>query len=215
MSRFEERLAIFCAVILLIVGLIFACKALGAPLVIDCAGTWSFSGSTVSCAGTTPVPPDPQPPTGFANCTNQGYRVLDGGAIPWATGGSFYSSQVGTFDSTAAWVFTITPPLGTGATTTPGHIAVAEYGSLAAVRQITVSTKPCDWGYPGNGISPIYAGSGTSAWIPYFGVGSSYPYYLTPGITYYVSSRNYSLQTNQPGCVGTNCTAIMNVSAAQ
>lgn len=77
--RSASRIIAAIVLTLIVVG---ACAiARAAPLLIECAGAWSMSGSTATCAATgqppTPQPPNPQPPTPPTPPTPPGCTVID------------------------------------------------------------------------------------------------------------------------------------------
>ena len=157
---------------------------------------------------------------GFANCTNQGFTAIPAGGatVTWGTGMQAFSSQAGTFGdgNSTVWVFKIAVPAGTPNTTVPGRFTVAEFGSFATSRQMTVSTLPCDFrprDINGNNGPLAVQGDGTTVSL-YWGVGAHQSYWagMTAGQTYYISVRNWGSGTGN-SCGG-NCTALMSIVAA-
>jgi hypothetical protein len=154
----------------------------------------------------------------MANCTNQGFTVIPGNPInaPWGTGGTWQSGQSGSFGDNVVWLFTITPPAGTPPTAILGRFAISEFAGPITIRQLTISTTPCDFrtrDYTGaNG--PIGISNGTTASIIY---GVCTPQFfggnacMTAGTTYYVSAHNWQLDPSpQSSCGQATCNAIMN-----
>jgi len=153
---------------------------------------------------------------GLANCANQGFKVIpaNGVTAPWATGGSWQSSQNGSFGDNTVWLFQITA--GGGASATMGRFTVSEYQGPITSRQMTISSTPCDFrkkDYTGlNG--PLSVSNGTTAEI-YYGVCTPQLFggtaCMAPGQVYYVSVRNWQTNpTPQASCGQAACNAIMN-----
>ena len=159
---------------------------------------------------------------GLANCTNQGFSVIPVNGInaPWSTGGTWQSTQSGSFGDKVVWLFTITPPVGTSPSATMGRFAISEFAGPITARQLTISTTPCDFrarDYQGVK-GPIGVSNGTTASVIYgvctptfFGGNAC----MTAGTTYYVSARNWQLDpAPQTSCGQSTCNAIMNAQPA-
>jgi hypothetical protein len=184
------------------------------------------SGNTASATVTVGGGPPPPPPGGLANCTAQGLTVVSGSAIPttWGTGGVWYSSQAGAFGDGAVWVFALTVPAGTAASSTNGFFTISEFGTQPTPRQLTISAQACDfrgWDYSGAAGPLGSCNNGTSCRVLYAAADGPPSFAnlfsgiagLTPGTTYYISARNWS--SSGTSCGGSNCTAVMNVTPAQ
>ncbi|TMH33111.1 MAG: hypothetical protein E6H66_12850 [Betaproteobacteria bacterium] len=161
---------------------------------------------------------------GLSNCTNQGFAVIPAATVSatWGSAGTWQSTQAGSFGDGAVWVFQITPPSGTPASSIAGRFVVSEFQGLATPRQLTISATPCDFrarDYTGaNG--PLAVSNGSTASIAYQ-VAASFNCFLggsaclTAGTTYYVSARNWQLDPSPNwSCGQTSCNAIMNDSPA-
>lgn len=92
-----------------------------------------------------------------------------------------------------AWVVHFTVP-GTANNSQSGYVIVAEYGSPATYREITISTAACDFRPtdPTGAGGPIGRGNSNTASLS-FGIGTPGPggVRLSPGGSYYLNIRNY------------------------
>jgi hypothetical protein len=165
-------------------------------------GNGNAASVTVNVAGT------------VAGFCGQYANVLPTVITNWGQGLSAQSSQSGAFGDNSVWVFKLTVPVGTPTSTTNGSFYVLEYQGPETLRQITISTQPCDFrtkDYNGQN-GPFAVSNGTRATI-YYGVGTPFlfgPAELTAGQTYYVNVRNWQLDpTPQSSCGQTSCNALM------
>lgn len=164
------------------------------------------TGDTTCLPSSGPIPPiPPLPPS--QNCAQQGYTVIPSSPIglAWGRFNQAYSKDSGTFGPNTVWLFTITPPAGTGQSTIYGSVVVSEYQGPATGRQISFSKTPCDFS-----ASAVYVSQVGNTANAYFGTGVPVAgaAILTPGTTYYVSVRNAG------GCASGNCPALANINPA-
>ena len=112
------------------------------------------------------------------------------------------------------WVVKVTVPAN-GTLGSAGAFTVAEFGGPPTARQLTVSSVPCDFrpDDPTGSNGPVAHADGNTARIQ-FVLGPGSPG-LTPGQTYYVSVRNWDVNSNSISCgPGTGrCDAFMDVVA--
>ncbi len=186
-------------------------------------GTCTLSGNVLTCKQpvTPPVDPPVTPPTDdLANCARQGFFVLPLVTATWGKPQTWYSTQSGAFGDNVVWLFKLTVPAGTPASTVNGNFGLSEYGGPNTLRQMTISKTPCDFrgkDYTGaNG--PYTISNGTSVQVNFTVAGPQIfggLAGLTAGQTYYVSVRNWQLDpTPQPSCGQASCNAIMSMQAA-
>jgi hypothetical protein len=135
---------------------------------------------------------------GYANCTAQGFTAVGTQTLTW--GQSVQLTQSGP-NPGQVWVLAITPPIGTVASNNLGAIQAAEYGGNSITKQMTLSTTPCDFA------TPLKQSNGTTTRMYYDVVGRGGM--MTPGTTYYISIRNWSLDFNNWSCDSTCGTAVM------
>lgn len=175
--RSASRIIAAVVLTLIVVG---ACSiARAAPLAIDCAGAWSLSGSTVSCAPTgqpptpqppTPQPPNPQPPT------PPGCAVMDA-----------KKTQTVEFPGSVALKF-VAPAAGAGIK----RIDTGPHGGGGAF-DVSISATPCDYaaavqsmgynGALGSGPAALFGTNGFAAMYYKAGVN------VDAGGTYYFNAR--------------------------
>jgi hypothetical protein len=205
---------------LLLAGLLVAGVAGAVTVTVDNVTCATAPNGDVLCQPSVPPPPPPPPPPGLENCTKQGYSILSGApiVIPWGpTGTTYFSSTSGNFANAQVWLFSVKP---TAVTANYGRMVVSEYGGNAFARESTVSTTPCDFRWPPDvtgATGPVLGGNGTTASI-YYGAGNApvvYPNVLIPGLTYYLSIRNWALTSNTASCSQVTCQAILNVTGAK
>ena len=111
-------------------------------------------------------------------------------------------SESPAFAWNGVWVVRFTVPATANPSQT-GLLAVAEYGSPATYREITLSPTACDFranDATGNN-GPLARGNSNTAVIT-FGIGASTPSLagLTPGATYYLNVRNFYPEGNFISC---------------
>jgi hypothetical protein len=201
---------------------------------VNCQGTLTITGNVATCVPTGTNPPQvcppgttgtwpncvpiPPPVSDLSNCANQGMGVVGEAAIvsSWTSGGNWLTQA---FGDHVAWVFQVTAPAGTAQSQILGRFAVSEYQGPPTMRQVSLSRTPCDYrakDYTGaNG--PLSISNGTTATIIY---GVCTPQFfggtacLTPGVTYFVSARNWSVDFNNWSCGQASCNAVMNAQPA-
>ncbi len=124
----------------------------------------------------------------------------------WGDNSPIDTYSNGGFPGDGVVVVSFVAPLTYSSYANAGSTQVAEHQGVAATRQITLSRSACDFRTPDpSGANGPYAlGNGNTATVVWnVGAGSA-P--LTPGETYYVSIRNWSLDLNN-GTGGISCLA--------
>ncbi len=207
-----------------------AAPVIGNSIVLsaNCSGNPnSFAWTGVSCSGIqcSTSSPTAGPQTYTVTATNaQGSSTPASVAVNWqaSAGGSglcsAYSNVInlstawgnntpidtynnGGFPGDAVIVISFVAPSTYSSYANAGSTQVAEHIGPPATRQITLSRSPCDFRAPdptgANG--PYEIGNGNTATIVW-NVGAG-PSPLTPGQTYYVSIRNWSIDLNANSCV--------------
>ena len=177
-----------------------------------CAG-WTFANDIATCTAT-PTPPTPPVPPPVQACA--GFQNVLSTTATWGQAASWKSSSYGAFGSgaTTVWMFTMTVPAGTPASTVVGRFAISEYQAQATFRQMTISSTPCDFRKVDHtgAAGPLAVSNGTTATISYAVGGSGG---LVAGQTYYISARNWQLDpTPQNSCQQASCNALMKLSPA-
>jgi hypothetical protein len=173
----------------------------------------SASKSVVVTVGAPPPPPPPPPPSGAIQqaCAAKGYNNVVVVDMPWASQRLVSNG----FGGDAVLIVTMTPPAGK-VSTSAGGISLATNGSADAIRNMTLTTNPCDFSPPLGG--PLWNNSGyTMAPSLNFTVGGAQAFnaaLLQPGVTYYLSVRH---QTNAgaPSCASSSCDVNINFAKAK
>jgi hypothetical protein len=154
----------------------------------------------------------------YANCTSQGLSVIPASGAVNITWGLPASPSSGAFGDRMVWLFTMTVPANAPHLGSVGYFNVVENGGSPTIRQMSISTTPCDFRAPdytgANG--PVGMSQGVTVSIPYTTLFPSFSDLFTgnaslvPGTTYYISVRNFSTDFNSYTCPNSNCFAIMN-----
>ena len=180
-------------------------------------GVQTYSVAATNAGGTSPVSSASvdwlsMPPTPPGLCSAfPSYLFTDDGWTSTRLITSEFTDPPG-FASDGVWVVKLTVPPG-AASARLGSFSAAEYNGPPTLRQMTLSTVPCDFRSvdPTGSNGPLAESDSARILFALGGSTGGVPG-LAPGETYYVNVRNWSDLTNSVSCLQSRCDAFMDIS---
>ncbi len=140
------------------------------------------------------------------------YRGVNRISKSWGDSSPIYTPKHGGFDAEGVVVVSFTAPATPASYGSPGSTVVAEYQGPPTFRQVTISRSACDFrpSDPSGANGPYTVGNGSSVTITWNVGNGNAP--LTPGETYFVNVRNWSIDNEANLCTTGSCEAIIQMN---